>query len=171
MWGAPPPRYPYAPQPSQLYPAQPQNNQPTQLVLMNDGRYHQVVVAPEFAPPGQGYQQGYHQPPPPYQYSQPPPPQQQARGEAGGGGRNGGGGGGKKAGTDDPSLTLSISAVKSGADTRTSLMVRNIPNKYVPLHPREREAWVLNTPFAGTPSRCSWTRSAPTTAPRSTSST
>ena len=31
---------------------------------------------------------------------------------------------------DDPSLALDIDSVRTGGDTRTSLMVRNIPNKY-----------------------------------------
>lgn len=31
---------------------------------------------------------------------------------------------------DDRQLRLNLAAVKAGADTRTSLMVRNIPNKY-----------------------------------------
>jgi hypothetical protein len=30
---------------------------------------------------------------------------------------------------DDGSMTLDLNAVKSGADQRTSVMVRNIPNK------------------------------------------
>mmetsp|Transcript_23329 Transcript_23329/g.43849 ORF Transcript_23329/g.43849 Transcript_23329/m.43849 type:complete len:789 (+) Transcript_23329:368-2734(+) len=38
--------------------------------------------------------------------------------------------GDKRGKTDDPSLILKIDAVVKSADTRTSLMVRNIPNKY-----------------------------------------
>mmetsp|Transcript_23827 Transcript_23827/g.33438 ORF Transcript_23827/g.33438 Transcript_23827/m.33438 type:complete len:1104 (-) Transcript_23827:57-3368(-) len=46
---------------------------------------------------------------------------------------SGGGGGGGGAGNDEKDnthLTLDIKSVDSGRDTRTSLMVRNIPNKY-----------------------------------------
>ena len=38
-------------------------------------------------------------------------------------------GGGKPGKSEDPALALDIQHVKNGADTRTSLMVRNIPNK------------------------------------------
>ncbi|GMI17824.1 hypothetical protein TrLO_g1786 [Triparma laevis f. longispina] len=46
------------------------------------------------------------------------------------GGASGKSGGDKRGKTDDPSLILNLDAVVKSADTRTSLMVRNIPNKY-----------------------------------------
>jgi hypothetical protein len=49
---------------------------------------------------------------------------------SGSSGNNSGSGGGKNAEQDDHNLTLSIDDVRCGRDHRSSLMVRNIPNKY-----------------------------------------